>query len=106
MLFRLRAGLRERIAVINDHDHPNSRDFTELSRCEHRNANAAVTGGKSGNRWIAVNCHPAIDVIRIVEQSERAFSPAFDLAIDLEPARRSDGLPRHAAFGKKLAGTR
>jgi len=26
--------------------------------------------------------------------------------IDLEPARRSDGLPRLAALGKKLAGSR
>ena len=100
------AGFRKRVAVINDHDHTDSSDLAELPRREHRDANATVTGWMGGNRRIAVNGYTVVDVIRVVERSERAFSPAFDLAIDLEPARRSDGLPRIAALGKKLAGSR
>src|SRR5262249_36848753 len=67
------AGFAGGIAVKNQHDHPKSRVFPELAGGEHRNANAAVPGGKSGSRGIPVYCPPAIDVIRIVEQSERAF---------------------------------
>src|SRR5262249_32769931 len=99
-------GLRKRIAVINDHDHTNSHDLTELPRREHRDANTAVAGGSSGDRRVAVNGDTVIDVIRVVEQSQRTFSPTFDLVIDLEPARWRFGLPRHAAFGKSLAGAR
>src|SRR5215831_2882195 len=99
-------GFRQRLAVINDHDHANCRNLTELPRREHRDANASVAGGTDRDRRIAVDGYAVVDVIRIVEQPERAFSPAFDLAIDLEPARRCDGLPRYSAFGKKLARTR
>src|SRR5262245_58987079 len=92
-----------RSKINNDHDQTDSSDFTELTRCEHRDANAPVAGWRSGNRWIAVNGYAAMDVIWVVEQSEGTFSPAFDLVINLEPARRSDSLPSHASFGKKLA---
>src|SRR5215475_9631960 len=100
------AGFRKRIGVINDHDHPNGSYFIELPSREHRDANAAVAGGSWWNRRITVDGYAVIEVIRVVERSERAFSPTVDLAIDLEPARRGDGLPRLAAFGKKLAGAR
>src|SRR5262252_307412 len=99
-------GFRKRVATINDHDHADGGDFTELSRREHRDANAAVAGGPGWNRGITVDGYAVIEVIRVVERSERAFSPALDLAMDLEPARRGDGLPRLAAFGKKLSGAR
>src|SRR5262245_36758489 len=99
-------GLCKRVAVINDHDHADSGDFTELTRREHRDANAAMAGGSGWNRGITVYGYAVIEIIRVVERSERALSPTFDLAIDLEPARRGDGLPRLAAFGKKLAGAR
>src|SRR5215475_4905388 len=75
-------------------------------RREHRNANAAVAGGTDRDRWIAMDGYAVVDVIWIVEQSERTFSPAFDLAVDLEPACRGDGAPCHTAFCKKLAGSR
>src|SRR5262249_34477115 len=106
LLFWTFICFRERIAVINDHDHADGRDLAEFPSGEHRDANAAVAGGRSGNRRIAVNGYTVKDVIRVIERSERAFSPSSDLAIDIEPARRSDGFPRHAAFGKELTGTR
>src|SRR5215510_10581210 len=45
---------RKRIAAINEHGHANRRDLAELPACEHRDANAAVTGWVSGNRRIAM----------------------------------------------------
>src|SRR5262245_61148095 len=97
---------RKRIAAINEHGHANTGDLAEFPRCEHRDANAAVTGRVSGNRRVAVNGYAVIDIIRVVEQTELTFSPAFYLAMDIEPARRSDRLPPLPAFSKKLAGTR
>jgi len=100
---RLRSiGLSKGFTVINHHDHTNSRNPTELPRRKHRDANAAVTGGRSGNQWAAMNGYALIDVTRVVEQSERAFSPTINLAVDLEIAGWSDSLTCHAAFGKIL----
>jgi hypothetical protein len=44
-----RVGFSKRIAVINDHNHVDSSDFTEFTRREHRDANAPVTGWAGGN---------------------------------------------------------
>lgn len=74
------------------------------SRREHWDANTTVACWLNGHRLIAVNRHAVVNVVRVIEQAERTFAPAFDFTFDGEAACRRDGAPRLTSFGETLAG--
>ena len=65
--------------VVDQNFHPDRQERAELFGSKQRHANATMAGRTSGNREAAVNRYAVDDVIRIVEQPERAKAPALDL---------------------------
>lgn len=80
----------DRIAV-HDHLGTDRRHLAEFFRGVHGDSYTAVARWARRHRRVSMNCYAAHDVIRVIQQSKRAFSPTGELAIDSEMTRRRDG---------------
>lgn len=91
--------------VVNKHFQANGCQLAELFGCKHRNAYAAVAGGLDRHRWAAMNGNAAMNVIWVIKQTERAFTPTHDFVFNSESPQRRDCSTGDAPFGEVFAGT-
>src|SRR5436190_20416427 len=86
------------MAVIHQHNSSHRQRSAYLDGGLHRNSNATMTLRRMRHGRIAVNRQAIAEVVGIVQQSQRRFSPAGYLCVDSKAACWRVGEATHSFF--------